>query len=68
MKLYSVECKYGNEPTDRYFSLIQTLDDDKMLALNTGISIVINFFLMLIPNLCFTLDHLMNGVLNLIKQ
>jgi hypothetical protein len=49
-------------------SLIQTLDDDKMLALNMGISIAINYFLMLIPNLCFTLDHLMNDVLNLFKQ
>jgi hypothetical protein len=37
----SVECKYCNELIDNYFSLIQTLDDNKMLALNMGISIMI---------------------------
>ncbi len=64
-KNYNVKCGYCKWPTNIYFNHIQTHDDNKSLTLNAGIAIM-GIFLATI--LYFHLDHLMQDVLNLIKQ
>jgi hypothetical protein len=59
---YNVKCGYSKGVVTSICSLIQTPDDDKSLTPNVGIAIAGIFFGH------GPLDHLMQDVLNLIKE
>jgi hypothetical protein len=64
-KNYNVKCGYCKGVVTYICSLIQICDDDKPLTPNVGIAIVGIFQQ---QSFIFTLDHLMQDVLNVIKK
>jgi hypothetical protein len=63
---YNVKCEYYKGIITSIYSLIQTCDDHKPLTSNVGITIAGIFFGN--NSSTSTLDHLIQDVLNLIKE